>query len=382
MSASTNGLNLQQNTSKLTIYTYDSLLADPGYDFVGNFSVHANIPRNDIKLVKFSDAGSMLSRVIAERNNPIADVIIGLDNVLIHKARQFDVLQPYLANGTNKLRSSLVNELAPDHLLTPYDYGVFAIWYDTARYNGISANNFTLTDLIKAGVSDKLIIENPLISSVGSGFLLWAISEFGDNALNFTTSTNWRTYFSQLQSRNVRLVPSWGDALNLFFTPEEHRPMMVSYTTSPAYGACLYGGDTTKAVVSNHNGTKQGWFQIEGLGIAKGAAHPQLAKTFIDWFISPELQTQISTNQWMYPALNNISLPSCFTNSTIPASSIQSLNSRIPTKVLNSSLEGWKSDWEKAWATSGGAFLYSNLLLPLGLTLFVTVIILRKRRKY
>ena len=36
--------------SKLTIYTYDSLLADPGYDFIGAFANHSGISKDSSTL--------------------------------------------------------------------------------------------------------------------------------------------------------------------------------------------------------------------------------------------------------------------------------------------------------------------------------------------
>ncbi|MHA1398284.1 MAG: hypothetical protein ACTSSF_11390, partial [Candidatus Heimdallarchaeaceae archaeon] len=77
----------------LTIYTYESLLADPGYDFIGGFSNYSGIPENRIRVVLLDDANSIVTKASLEKDNPVADVLIGIDNILIHKAKEEQLLQ-------------------------------------------------------------------------------------------------------------------------------------------------------------------------------------------------------------------------------------------------------------------------------------------------
>ena len=152
---------------------------------------------------------------------------------------------------------------------------------------------------------------DPRLSSPGLGFLLHTIGIFGDedSGIDGVIEGDWEAYWNEL-SDNYRLSASWGDAFNLLYTEEEGRPMMVSYTTSPAYGACLYDDPSSKSILSNELNTKWGWQQIEGIGLAKNAPHEQLAKEFIDWFITSEVQSQIYLNQWVYPAIESSGYPS------------------------------------------------------------------------
>lgn len=365
-------------SEKLTIYTYDSLLADPGFDIEGNFSAYAGIPRDNIEIIRFEDAGSILTRAIAEKDSPVADVLIGLDNVLVHQARAADILQPYQPTGAEGLREGLVEDLAEDYLLTPYDYGVFAVWYDESRFLGFQ-DNFSLDDLRTEEIAKQLIVENPQVSSVGLGFLLWSIAEYGDTVLG-NDSSSWKDFWIDLAKYDTRLTPSWGDALDLFFDSSANRSMMVSYTTSPAYGECNFGGDTTEAVITQTEDGYTGWFQIEGIGLTKGSDNPDLAKKFIDWFISPDVQEQIYFHQYMYPALDKVEMPQCYVDSTIDKNLITPLNSRIPPSVINETLNEWLEDWEEVWAGTSVAFLdgFPFYLTLSGFTLMA--IIVRKRK--
>ena len=73
---------------ELVIYTYESLLADPGYDFVEGFANYSGIAKEDIQLVLLDDANTIVTQAVLEKENPVADVLIGIDNVLIHTAKR------------------------------------------------------------------------------------------------------------------------------------------------------------------------------------------------------------------------------------------------------------------------------------------------------
>ncbi len=335
--------------SILTIYTYDSLLADPGFEFDRAFERYAGLENGSVRVVYLSDSASVLNRAILEKNDPGADILIGLDNVLIGKARLNNILEAYQPNGYENIIPSLVDGLALDYLLTPYDYGVISLWYINDRLEGDLGSDFLLSDLTNSTLTSQLIVEDPALSSPGLGFLLHTISIFGDDEAGVTgvIDGDWKQFWSDLSSRGMRITPSWGAAFNLLYTEEAGRPMMVSYTSSPAYGACLFDDASTTSVLSHETGTTWGWRQIEGLGLVKDSDNKELAKQFIDWFISPELQNEIYQNQWIYPAIENIDPPSCY-DDVIPYDSITPLNDKIPQNILSDNLDKWLDEWEEA----------------------------------
>ncbi len=372
------------NSSELVIYTYDSLLADPGYEFDRAFEMYAGISDNTVEVVLLEDAGSIVTKAVAEKSSPVADVLIGIDNVLIDKARKNDILAPYEPYNSSNLRDGLVEALAPDYLLTPYDYGVISLWYHEDKVSSkLNSDTFVLNDLIDQDLVKQTIVENPNLSSPGLGFLLWTIAVFGDEdaGIDGLVSGDWDQYWRKL-SDNLRIVDSWGDALTLFYAEEANRPIMVSYSTSPAYGSCLYEDTSTKAFLSHENNIQWGWQQVEGIGLVKNAPHPDLAKQFIDWFISYELQSQIPQNQWMYPAINDISIPECF-DAAIDKETITPLNDRIPEDKLSENLDDWLDKWELAVAegTDEGWLPSSNYSIIV-FTLILPLIVRKFRLKY
>jgi len=375
--------SIKQNAdSALTIYTYESLLADPGYAYDRAFEQYAGLPNGSVNVVLLDDAGSILTKAVSEKADPVADVLIGIDNALVSQARQQDILTPYQPKEADKLVSGLVDGLASDYLLTPYDYGAIALWYLKQAFNSsIDTSSLKLNDLLQNEVRNQLIVENPNLSSPGLGFLLSTIAMFGDNAgVDSMIQGGWRDFWRQL-SDGTKLSPSWGDAISLLYTKEAKRSMMVSYSTSPAYGACLYNDTSTAAVLPTINGTQYGWQQIEGLGVVKNAPHEALAKEFIDWFISEELQSQIHLNQWMYPARAGITAPDCY-DAAIDPSTITPLNDRIPQNLLANNLTSWLDDWEVAWTEgTSGSFGLPFDTVGIFATLILIPVLLRRKKE-
>ena len=158
-------------------------------------------------------------------------------------------------------------------------------------------------------------------------------------------------------SASTTITSSWGDAIELLYTEEANKSIMVSYTTSPAYGACLYDDTTTSALLPTINSEKYGWQQIEGLGIVKNSPNMDLAKSFVDWFVSDELQSQIYLNQWMYPANENVAMPDCY-NQIIPYNNIKPLNNQISSDLLSQNLDNWLQQWELAWLKGNRYFKF------------------------
>ena len=71
----------------------------------------------------------VLNRAILEGKASTADVLIGIDNHLIEKARKAKVLKAYKPTAADEIDSEVL--IADDWLLTPFDYGYFAFMFDT-----------------------------------------------------------------------------------------------------------------------------------------------------------------------------------------------------------------------------------------------------------
>jgi len=376
--------NKINQSSKLTIYTYESLMADPYYDIESNFSQYAGIPKDQISIQRFGDANEIISRLVAEKDNPVADVAIGIDNALIHLINPNEVLEKYQPLGIDDIDQNLITNLDPQGYLIPYDYGIISLFYQNQIINASNTpiiENFTFDKLLNSNIMSKIIIENPKFSSPGLGFLLWTIAIYGDkqNQIDGLLQQDWREFW-QKAGPSVNITKSWGEAFTVFFDPAEEKPIMVSYGTSPAYGNCLWGDESTSALLTHENDTNNGWLQIEGLGLVKNAPNSDNGKKFIDWFLSTDLQDKIPGTQWMYPANTKASIPECFEQASINPATVFRLNNILTPEILDLHLQEWMNEWEIVIVQKNisGFDAFSFFL---SFMIFFTIIHLRKKNK-
>jgi thiamine transport system substrate-binding protein len=376
---------MSSQETQLTIYTYDSLLYDPFYDIQGNFSLHSGIPKTDIQIVRLSDANEIVTRLLAEKDSPQADVVIGVDNALIHLIEdKSDVFESYSPPNITQIDSNLIQNLDPDKYLIPYDYGIISLYYQNHVINSSThpeLKKLTLDSLLESDILSMLIVENPKFSSPGLGFLLWTIAVYGDPEINFNgiLGEDWREWW-KIAGREVTITKSWGDAFDIFFEASEGKPIMVSYGTSPAYGYCQWGDNSTSAVVTHEKNKANAWLQIEGMGLVKGAPHKENGKEFINWFLGAELQAELPEHQWMYPANTEAKLSECFNQSAISPEEVNRLNDLISPTLLSEHLTQWQDEWEQVVVQQAVTGFDIPITL-LGIILVGLTVQLRKRRK-
>lgn len=343
---------LKISETELVIYTYDSLLADPEYSIETNFAAYAGISPTDITIIRLGDANEILTRLIAEKDLPQADVIIGIDNALIHLIEEKnDILEQYTPENISDIDNNLKQNLDPDGYLIPFDYGIISFYYQNQVINSSShpeLTNLTLKSLLESNLLSMLIVENPLFSSPGLGFLLWTIAVYGDPSINFSGLLNddWRNWWKTARE-SIIITKSWGEAFDIFFEPSEGKPIMVSYGTSPAYSYCQWEDNSTSAVVTYENNQMNAWLQIEGIGLVKNAPHKSMGQQFIDWFLGVELQTALPEHQWMYPANQKVNVSQCFEESVIKSEDVNRLNDLISPTMLKEHLSDWQDQWEQ-----------------------------------
>ncbi len=377
------GVTDRSQGTQVVIYTYDSLFADPEFDLEGNFSLFSEIPTTDIQIIRLEDANAIVTRLIAEKDQPQADVVIGIDNVLMHLISNLSsVLEPYSPPDLNQIDDNLIQNLDPDKYLIPYDYGIISLYYHNYIINETSypeLSELTLDSLLDSDLLSMLIVENPKFSSPGLGFLLWTIAVYGDPEINFDgiLKKDWRDWW-RAASTSITITKSWGDAFDIFFEPAEGKPIMVSYGTSPAYGYCQWQDDSTSAILTYENGTANGWLQIEGIGLVKNAPHKENGQKFIDWFLSSDLQSELPEHQWMYPANTEANISDSFLQSSIDPNQINRLNDLIPPSMLKERLVSWQDEWERVVVKINVPGFETGIIL-FALVIIAIPIILRKK---
>jgi len=305
--------------SNLVIYAYDSFVSEwgPGPQIIEAFEKKYGIK---ISIISAGDTGQVLQKAIIEKDNVNADILIGIDNNLLSKAIAADVTETYKSSNLKNIPQELIFDKS--HHVTPFDYGYFSIIYDSEK---ITPPPKSLDDLLKPEFKKSLILMDPRTSSPGLGFLLWTISEYKDT---FTD------YWENLMPSVLTITDGWDSGYGLF--TEGEAPMVLSYTTSPAYHAEYENTNRYKSAIfpAGH------YMQIEGISIVKNARHRKAAEEFINFMLEDNIQDIIPLTNWMYPVNTSLPLPNSFKQAPKPKTSLM-MDSNIIDKNLNTWIDKW-----------------------------------------
>lgn len=263
----------------LTVYTYDSFVADWG---PGPLVTEAFEGQCDCKLdlVGLADGVALLNRLRLEGEGTKAGVVLGLDTNLVAEAKETGLFAPH------EIDTSAIDVPGDfnDDVFVPYDYGHFAIVYDTEAINVPPAS---MRELIEGDPNQKIVIQDPRSSTPGLGLLLWIKSIYADEA-----GDAWR----QLRNRILTVTPGWSEAYGLLTNGEA--PMVLSYATSPAYHMVEEGSERYQATEFSEGH----YLQIEVAGVLAGAPDIGLAREFLTFVTTEGFQDTIPVHNWMMPA--------------------------------------------------------------------------------
>lgn len=277
---------------EVVVYAYDSFVSEwgPGPELKRLFEEKTGYT---VTLVSCGDAAEVLSRAVREKSKPRADVLVGIDTTLLAQTRASGVLVPYRPKGADEhIPDDLV--LSDDWLLTPYDWGVFSIICDTESDIAPPAS---LEELTGAAYRGRIILMDPRMSTPGAGFLAWTMAVYGERHTD---------YWERLKPNILTLAPGWDAGYGLFVAGEA--PLVISYTTSPAYHQEYEQSSRFRALVFPEGHIRQ----IEGAGMVRGAGNQDGAAAFLDFLISSEAQNVLPLTQWMYPVNASVPLPDSY----------------------------------------------------------------------
>jgi len=331
---------VQQRT--LTVYTYGSFM-DWGDDNDTAFFAPFE-ERYDVDVIidrRADDANTLVAILEAESANPIADVVIGIDNILILEQAARSVLEPYTPTNLSLIDESIVTALDPEHYVVPFDFGLVTIIYSMADMNTTThpeLANLTFADLADPAMASALVTEDPYLSSPGLAFLLTEIAVHEK-----LLGTDWTDWWSDVKN-DIDIQPGWSEAWGVWYSdPTKH--MMVSYGTDPAYSAYYTQAEPDVGTAPiYYGGEHYAWMQVEGMGLVKNGPNPELAKLFIEYCLSPAVQKYVALNQWMFPANMNVELNSAFDFALKP-DEVVLLNELLGQAEIEENLASWKSEW-------------------------------------
>jgi thiamine transport system substrate-binding protein len=286
---------------ELVVCTYDSFVSEwgAGPKIAPLFEKATGIK---VKFVSKGDGGQLLSSMILEQGKSDADIVLGLDNFLAPKALSSGLFRSYEPRGYDAIPADL--KLDKKSRLVPYDYGFFALVWDSAK---LASPPASLEDLTKPQYARKLILLDPRTSTPGLGFLAWTKAVYG---------ASWKDYWRRLRPSVLALSPGWDQGYGLFTSGEA--PLVLSYAADGAYHLEFEKNERYKALDSSDGLVRQ----VETAGILAKAKHPANAEKFMDFLVSEVAQRELPLTQWMYPALPSVALPASYRAAVKPAKAL------------------------------------------------------------
>lgn len=325
---------LAQDDTTLTVIAHDSFAYTE--DVLNAFTEETGI---QVDVLRLGDAGSVVNQAILSRDNPLGDVLYGVDNTFLGRALEADLFIPYESPALADVPDEF--EIDPEHRVTPIDYGDVCLNYDTAYFteNELEPPD-SLDDLIDPAYRSLLVVENAATSSPGLAFLLTTIGVYGEDG-DYT----YLDYWADLVANDVLVVDDWTSAYFGEFSgsagSEGTRPLVVSYASSPPVE--VYFAEEppeiapTAAVVADNTCFRQ----IEFAGILRGTEREAEAQQFIDFLLSQPFQEDMPLNMFVFPVLPDAALPEVFTDYvTVPEVAIQFSYEDIEAK---------RDEWIQAW---------------------------------
>lgn len=302
----------------LTVYTYESFTAEwgPGPQVEKEFEAQCGC---DLRFVGVADGVALLNRVRLEGEATRAEVVLGLDTNLAAEAEATGLFAPH---GLDASALSVPGGWS-DRTFLPYDYGYFAVVYDA---QAVKTPPASLKDLVEGDPEQKIAIEDPRTSTPGLGLLLWVRAVYGDAAPEA---------WAKLKRRVLTVTPGWSEAYGLLTSGEA--PMVLSYTTSPAYHLVAEKSDRYRAAsfAEGH------YLQVEVAAQTVAGAKNPLAKQFLAFMLTPAFQDAIPETNWMFPAAKTTKpLNAAFDTLVKPAKTLS-----FPSAEIAASRKAWIDEW-------------------------------------
>lgn len=307
----------------LRLMAHDSFAGSVSEETFAPFTESTGI---SVEMIAAGDAGSMVNQAALSKDNPLADVLFGVDDTFLSRALDEEIFAPH----RSRLLDSLEPGLVPDtDLVTPIDYGDVCLNYDKAF---VDAPPTELDQLREPDLARVLTVEHPATSSPGLAFLLATIDQYGENG--------WTEFWSDLRAGGVNVAPDWDTAYyNDFTRYGGDSSLVVSYASSPPAEVIF----ATEPLDEAPTGVIEAgcYRQVEYAGVLAGTEYPEAAGELIDYMLSVRFQETIPLTWFVFPANTDADLPPEFTDHTI----IPDDPARLDAATIAENRDRWIDEW-------------------------------------
>ena len=311
----------------LTLITHDSFADGVGDETFAAFTEQWGI---EIEVIAAGDAGLLVNQAILAKDNPLADVLFGVDDTFLSRALDEEIFVTHRSDHIGDVPDDFVDA---DNRVTPIDFGDVCINYDKDWFESAELQvPSTLDDLRANQYAAFLTVEHPATSSPGLAFMLATIAEFGEDG--------WLDFWEDLRDNDVNVAADWDVAYRGDFTPYGgSSSMVVSYASSPP-AEVIYA---TEPLDEAPTGVIEAgcYRQVEYAGVLAGTEYPEAAGLLVDFMLSPEFQESVPLTWFVFPANKTVALPQEFVDHTV----IPADPARLDPDLIAENRERWINEW-------------------------------------
>jgi thiamine transport system substrate-binding protein len=317
---------------RVVLMTHDSFAVSR--DVLDAFTAETGI---DVVLLQAGDAGAALNRAALTRARPLADVLFGVDEGLLARARTADVFEPYRSPELEAVAPAY--RVAPDDLATPVTVGFVGFNLDRGWFEATGTPLPTsLADLADPRWAGLTVVTDPATSSPGLSLLLGTIGAWGaDEAF---------AWWAALRANGLAVRAGWSDAYYGDFTRYGgDRPIVLSYASSPA-AEVLFAEDPVDPDAPPTLNLRCGGCsvrQVETAGVLRNAANPDAARRLIDFLLQERFQADVPLSMFVYPVRTGVPLPPEFDLYAEVPTAEELLP--LPHDLDGATVDGWLTRW-------------------------------------
>ena len=289
----------------------------------------------DIKVNKVRDStGVVTAKLLAEKDNPTADVVWGLAASSLLVADKQGMLEPYAPKGLDAVQPMFRDSQNPPHWV-----GIDA-WESAFCVNTVEAGKKNLSipqswaDLIKPEYKGQIVMSNP--ASSGTGFLSVSVilQMMGD-------AEGWK-YLDALHENIAQYVHSGSKPCKLAGSGEYAIGISFGYRAVKQKN----GGEPIQPVFPKEG---SGW-DVEANALVKKANINPDAKIFLDWAISPEISKKYAKNFPLTAVKTDVPIPAGF-----PEDPLKQLSTKNDLKWAAANRDTILAEWTKRYDSKSEA---------------------------
>ena len=286
-----------------------------------------------LRILQGGDANEMLNRALLTAGEPEADAIFGIDDSVLSRALEGDLLEEYRPDALATVAGTFV---PTTDLVTPIDHGEVCLNVDRAWFADRDLQPPSrLEELTEPRYRNLLVVENPATSSPGLAFLLATVARFGEDG--------WLEYWQALRANGVLAVDGWEEAYTQQFSGASgspgKRPIVVSYATSPAAEVIFAATPPANAPTA---AVEDGCYrQVEYAGVLRGARNVDGARKLIEFMLSEDFQADVPGSMFVYPVREGVELPEAFVeHAIVPQDPLA-----LPADEVSANRDRWVDEW-------------------------------------